>query len=272
MAATGADSLHAPLGEQQRAFPDRHQLDAALREVCLRDARTRTIAERVRDFESRNGYWCVGSVRARWLIDASGGARATLRGAARYGEIAEVLSRSEHAYVSQRFDELEWPEARVGHAARAGGAGLVARRISADRSLVTLQLADPAACPTSAAGLLECAAAIDPVFWRQRLRRARPVGRPLRWVSRRASGLEADPDTAPPRWLAVGDALLTTPPHQGQGLAQIAEQMTILDDALKNGAEAIATARDRLFSHSQQRLLAAALADNLQLPGFAAPG
>jgi 2-polyprenyl-6-methoxyphenol hydroxylase-like FAD-dependent oxidoreductase len=83
------------------------------------------------------------------------------------------------------------------------------------------------------------------------------VGPTARWRCRRASGLDAEPDAAPECWFAIGDALLTTPPHQGQGLAQIAEQAAVLA-----GAD-LASARARLLEFARGRLLAATLADRL---------
>jgi 2-polyprenyl-6-methoxyphenol hydroxylase-like FAD-dependent oxidoreductase len=134
--------------------------------------------------------------------------------------------------------------------------------VSDEQSLVTLQLARADDCPTSSSALLAHVEQIDPRFGRL-LVDARALGEPNRWASRRASGLEVESERAPPRWLAIGDALLTTPPHQGQGIAQIAEQATMLQEALGVGPSGLPEARDRLFAHARSRLLAATLADSL---------
>jgi 2-polyprenyl-6-methoxyphenol hydroxylase-like FAD-dependent oxidoreductase len=256
-AALGADTLHGPLGDRMRPFPHRHQLDAALRQACRRHSGVTVVAERVRCIERAAGLWRLAGLRARWLVDASGSARATLAGVSRFGRIDELRGRTHHAYVSQRFCELKWPAGRIGHAARDAGVGLIARRVDVSESLVTLQLDAGAVAPGSTHAFLDRAARADAEFARQRLGAAAAAGPTARWRCRRASGLDAEPDAAPECWFAIGDALLTTPPHQGQGLAQIAEQAAMLAGA------GLASARARLLEFARGRLLAATLADRL---------
>jgi flavin-dependent dehydrogenase len=261
-ARIGADSLEAPLGRQTRLFPDRWQLDEVFREACVAEPHIDFMTQRVRDPTYGDGLWRLGPVTCRWLIDASGGARATLRSASRHGCVEEVFTRSTHAYLSQCFEGIAWPKDRIGHAARADGIAVIARRVSDDQSRVTLQVAAADRCPASVSGMLERVKRLDSRFSRL-LGEARSVGQLQRWASRRASGLGVDAERPPPHWLAVGDALLTTPPHQGQGIAQIADQATMLVDALASGRAGLASVRDRLFAHARSRLLAATLADSL---------
>lgn len=256
-APVGADTLHGPLGDRTRPFPHRHQLDAALRQACRRQGGVVVHAERVRRIERAAGQWRLAGVRARWLVDASGSARATLAAVSRFGRIDELRGCTHHAYVSQRFRHLAWPAGRIGHAARGPDVGLIARRVDDRESLVTLQLEAGTVAPGSTRAFLDRAALADAEFARRRLGAAAAVGPTARWRCRHASGLDAEPDAAPECWFALGDALLTTPPHQGQGLAQIAEQAAVLA-----GAD-LASARARLLQFARARLLAATLADRL---------
>jgi 2-polyprenyl-6-methoxyphenol hydroxylase-like FAD-dependent oxidoreductase len=221
------------------------------------------IRDHVRGIDRTSGRWRFSGLEARWLIDASGPARATLRSIADLGRIDELHGASRHAYVSLRFGNLLWPARRLGHAARGAGVGLIARRVSDAESLVTLQLADVDRPPASADAFLDLAEVADFRFCSENLRPASVVGNPSRWTCRRASGLDACPDRAPSHWFAVGDALLTTPPHQGQGIAQLSRQIDVMADCLLDPVAGWEAARERLLGFARSKLIAATLADTL---------
>ena len=262
VAPAGADSLDTALGERERVFPHRLQLDAALLRICERESGVTMRRAHVRGIRRIAGRWRLAGLQSRWLIDASGAARATLRCIAHLGRIDELHGKSGRTHVSQRFRGLPWPEPRLGHAARNCGIGLIARRVSDTDSLVTLQFAGNARLPAGRK-FLDCVAVADASFCESFLGSPVPIGKPSRWTCRRASGLDADPDAAPRHWFAIGDALLTTPPHQGRGLAQVAEQVSALADALADSTGGWEVARRRVLMQARAKLIAASVADAL---------
>jgi GNAT superfamily N-acetyltransferase len=75
--------------------------------------------------------------------------------------------------------------------------------------------------------------------------------------ARRLALEEANLEHLPPCF-AIGDALVQTPPSQGQGLAQLVAQLAIVEAALARG-EDFKTIRNRLGTHAHAAWLAAAL-------------
>ena len=150
-------------------------------------------------------------------------------------------------YASVALRGMALPQGRVGHRLqdRATGHRAVLLRERGGAGRLTLQMHPTTPLPRSRDALLAVLRAFDDTRLHDIVSQADldPVAT---WAGQRPSrvALEALPDL-PPGWLPLGDALLTTPPHFGQGLAQIVVQVEALDAQLRAGAR-LATIRQAL--------------------------
>lgn len=270
VAPIGAAMLDGELLEERRAWPDRNQLDRALFETVTQDERFPVLRQRAAPVLRRNGLWQLAEYRARWLIDASGGSRRTLRAAARLANVDWLEWGDRRGYASIVLNGMDWPEDRIGHGWRAAaGDGLVLRRIGGSRTLATLQLPCIEELPTTRDEFLARIAGIVPERYSCWISQGSPETSVRTWKSRRSSSVIGDAGLREAGWMAVGDALLSTAPHQGQGLTQIVNQVELVRDAFLSGQGLDAAAKS-LSQWAEDRLIAATLSEQLGSPEAAA--
>ena len=263
VAPSGAAMLEGELGADYRAWPDRSQLDRALFDCVVSDLGLPVVYDRIGHIHRRGGRWYASGFRAGWLVDATGGARATLRAAAGLGNIEWMEWGDRRSYASLVLLDVAWPDNRVGYGSRADdGSGLVLRRISARETLVTLQLERPENLPQSHGAFFDRIADIASPKIYLWIRRGLAASDIRKWTSRRSSAVLADAGLAAFGWMAVGDALLNTAPHRGQGLAQIVQQAQLIGEAL-HSEQNILVAASRLTAWADQRLIAVTLSEQL---------
>lgn len=262
VAPSGAAMLDSELSGHPHAWPDRHQLDRSMYECATRRAALRVERSRATSIVRRGGFWCVAGCRARWLIDASGSSRTTLRSASRLGSIEWLEWGDRRGYASLVLGGIEWPEDRVGHGWRATDGGLVVRNIGGQRMRATLQMKGVDDMPTTPAGFLEWIRHIVPASVSGWIARGSPESAVRTWKCRRSSSILGDAHLRAAGWMAVGDALLTTAPHQGQGLTQIAAQLALVLDVLGSG-RGLGAVAERLGEWAEQRVIAATLSEQL---------
>lgn len=262
-APLGAAMLDGTLSEKCRVWPDREQLDRSMLECATREAHVPVLKRRAASVRRRRGLWQVAGHEAEWLIDASGGSRATLRAASRFAPIDWLEWGRRRGYASVELEGVDWPEGRIGHGWRdAAGDGLVLRRIAGVITRATLQLVDTEDLPGSCDEFAGRATGIMPSEYSRWLFRACPVTAVRTWKSRRSSSVLGGEGLRRIGWMAVGDALLTTAPHQGQGLAQIVDQVEGVRDLLDAGL-GLDRVAERLGRWTEQRALAATLSEQL---------
>jgi hypothetical protein len=166
--------------------------------------------------------WRVDGAPFDIIIDATGARRASLR--ALVGSPWEFSEdhlgdeiRCASALVRGRIPERRDPRCEE---------GLFTLWEGADRTRVTLYLSPLRPAPASAKALLD-RAGID----------AEPVAALERYGGRACSLLVTDDDERPPPpgWLALGDALLGTPPRYGLGIWSLANQCARLRELRSPG-------------------------------------
>jgi len=260
------DSLDTCCQRPQRWFPDRWMIDAAMEALCARRTDIELIPQAAGNVCPTCGGWQSSALRSRrfdWLLDCSGTTRESLR-VLPAGERPEILeSGIGGSHASVRVTGVRWPAGIVGHTARDadGLGGLLLRRCSRSETLITLQLPESAALPDSAEALLDALHRCPDRRVAPLVRRALPAGPVHRWRSRRMSMLGL-PERTPERWLALGDALLTTPPRLGRGLAQLVEQVETLAHGLAAG-QSSQRLLERLIDDARERFYGAIMAQAL---------
>jgi len=260
------ESLDTRRHRPRRRFPDRWMIDAGLEALCTRRAEIHLHPAAAGSLWRTPGGWQASALRSRhfdWLVDCSGTARESLRilDADQRPEILESGIGGSHASI--RVTGVSWPTGIVGHATRDadGLGGFLLRRCSRSETMITWQQPDSAAIPESADAVMDALSRCPDQRVAALVRRGLPAGPVHRWRSRRMSVLDL-PHTVLDRWLALGDALLTTPPRLGRGLAQLAGQVETLAHGLAAGQssrhilERLADdARERFYGASMTQLL-----------------
>lgn len=263
MAPAGAAMLDGDLGTAHRAWPGRPQLDRALFDCVSTEAGLSVTRGRIGAVTRRDGLWRADGYCAEWIIDATGGSRATLRAVAGLAAVDLMEWGDRRGYASLVLEGIAWPNGRVGHGLRAeGGCGLVLRKTGRDTTLATLQLVRPDALPSGHAEFFDCIADVAPPQIAKWLHWGIPIEAVRRWTSRRSSAMLVDAAPEATGWMAVGDALLNSAPHHGQGLAQIVEQVRLISAALASGL-GLAGGATHLQAWAEQRVIAATLSEKL---------
>lgn len=263
VAPMGAAMLDGDLSDWRRAWPDRARLDRSLFDCAVSDIGVPVLRKRIGAIGRHRGRWQAAGYRAGWLIDASGGSRATLRAVAEVASIDWLEWGDRRGYASLVLEDMAWPDSRVGHGLRAAdGSGLALRKMDARRTLVTLQIVQPENLPDDSPAFFDRVAGIAPPGIARWISGGSPVSGVRKWSSRRSGGILADADLAEIGWMAVGDALLNTAPHQGQGLAQLVQQAELIGKALDAG-HGLSNAANRLTRWAEQRSIAATLSEEL---------
>jgi len=244
-------ALHAagarPGQHSHTLLPTVVELHTALRSLVRADAR---IALKpfagLPQWKDAHWHWPASSQPpADWLVDASGARTATLplltaRGLA----LAEERIAGRQCSRTQRAQGRAWRQRGLWSLRSTDGAALLCFADEAGRVTFTSLGALPA----------DLDAAL-PEALHQALGPLQRVGRVAVWRAAEARRRMLDSLSTDVRWLAVGDALLHTPPWQGQGVAQAFAHAAALASALAQQRCPL-TALDALAS---QQLLAASL-------------
>lgn len=265
-------------------LPDKTMLDAALRLLVRGNSGISRRSLQRAGIAAAKGRWQLHDVadgvvhEAGLLVDATGARRASLPALIQAGE---ALPGSEVFEGRQTYRTLALqrpagqPRACWLLSERAGqawlldllpdGAITLTERVASDDP--NIDLPDGAAPEDTAGQLLDrlrqglVRLQLDPL--RCALEGAEPAGAPASYrapAARRT--LLAPAAGATPAWLAVGDALVQTPPWLGQGVAQAREQADALACAWAGAAAPgrLDRVRERLEQLAARQLQAAALA------------
>lgn len=248
-----------------RLLPSRSQFDRALQASCASPGRV--YSGKATTYEHNGDIWRVACadgtiLQSRWLIDASGQSRRTLRAIAPMLQALPVLHEGPAAshYLSARVRGPAFPAERMllRSPGSNGSPGLLGLRIDDETWQITLQL--PAGSERSnwqdAVGLLDARA--SHIFADHQC-----LSLPRAYGGQRSSCLEIDAGSAPDGWLAIGDALLCTPPYQGNGIGNLISQLKLLDRGLRNRDD-LRTIQAALFGHASSSWLQATLLDSLR--------
>lgn len=250
---------------------DRWRLDAALETLCQRHQNITLTPYAsgplthgpMQGPRQGQGGWS-SALQARVVVDCSGTSRASLRSLPAQCEagLLEAPGRSTHA--SLRLAGVTWPDGTDSHLAqrRHGAGGAIAHRVSTTETLMTLQGGPAEVLPHQADMFLAALEALDDVCLNRLCHGALPIGSVHRWTNRRMSRVQVSNPALAPGWLAIGDALLTTPPRLGLGLAQICSQVNILQRGLEQD-DSPPEVLSELLIDSRERFYAAALAQEL---------
>jgi len=270
-ACAGAATLDGEPGGEPVAWPDRACFDAALLTRC-RDAAAGIHAAHLVQSALRRGRWKLAladgtELAADAVVDASGVRRAS------FAAIAALMGKPvpvEHGpsgggYASIALEAIALPEKCIGHRLKGGATDhrAILLRERGKMWRLTLQLRPGTPLPRSRKKVLAVLRAFADRRLFSAVIRARLSGQFATWVAQRPSraALEAV-QGLPDGWLPLGDALLTTPPHFGRGIAQIVHQAEILDERIRAGA-GLAAIRDELCAATAQQWLQAALLEGL---------
>ena len=233
---TAIDMKVTPANREAQSPGSRRVLDDLLRRATSGSAAERR-RERFRSARHDGAAWTIEmtggtQLHAAWLIDASGSARSTARAVG--DALGEPLpldeADAEFSYATWRFagalptrpgaaQQFWSPEFRVG----------VVVAPDRDTWLLTIQSVEPVAepLPGSPADLLD---AIGDAQLARVCADAEAVGKPGRWSTAPITRMDLQSAaSAGLPWLAIGDALVTTPPILGWGFEQIVEQCSALD-------------------------------------------
>ena len=259
---TDADGRYCPASRTHATpQPDRAVLDSLLPQ--LESPGVGRYAERALHAHWRNGAWTIETQdatthRARWLIDATGRARKSLGwiAAIRHRPAAVDEAPTPNLYYSALFEAPDLaPERVLLRERQACGAGLLGLRLSERRWRITLV---SAAARHAATG--DDTLARAPETFRKPLLTARRLSCWRRHGAPPASLLAMDEIQGVPGWFALGDGLLTTAPYQGNGYAQLLDQVEALALGLQ-GDESADQLRLRLFRVARRAWFRSTLAD-----------
>jgi 2-polyprenyl-6-methoxyphenol hydroxylase-like FAD-dependent oxidoreductase len=229
----GATTLDGEIGGTAVPWPDRARLDAALLDRCRHGLDLH--AARVRRCTWDDSRWQVAlgdgaELSADLLVDASGVRRVSFRSiAALVGAPIPVdVGPSGGAYASVSLRGLSLPRGRIGHRVldETTGHRAILLQASQDRWRLTLQLRAGSPLPDSHATLMGILRGLRDQRLHRLFHEATEVGPIATWAAQRP--MRAALETLrglPSGWLPLGDALLTTPPALGQGIAQIVYQI-----------------------------------------------
>ncbi len=248
--------------------PSRKLLDRVLRISC--GGPDSVSYRKALTFRHTGSAWqvrCEGgeggtSLRARWLIDASGQSRRTLRAISPMLSGLPVLHEGPAAshYLSVRVRGLRLPADRVILRSRGSmaGLGVLGLRLDSRTWQITVQRSAELACRSwnDLIGLLD-----EPL--RHAFASHECCSTPRVYGGARSTSLDIGSGSGPTGWMAVGDALLCTPPYQGNGFANLISQLELLDRGLDRNDD-LETIRRDLGRHAGSTWLQAALLDSLQ--------
>jgi flavin-dependent dehydrogenase len=258
-------------GGEAVPWPDRSALDSALLGRC-RDAVEDLCPARVHSIDRDSGRWVVSlddgaQTTADVLVDASGVARTTFGAIARMAGRPVPLDEGPRGggYATISLAGVRLPDGRIGHRVHDPGSGVRAILLQArgDEWRLSLQLPSGTPTPRSHGAVLDVCAGFADRRFLESIEVAEPIAPVATWAAQRPSRAAIEEvDGAPDGWLPLGDALLTTPPHLGRGIAQLAEQAALLRDRLRAG-RSIAGIRHDLVRLTRQRWLEATVVEGL---------
>jgi len=260
----------ATLAGDRKRLLTRDRFDRALARCCA--ASGSFIAARAKRIRRDQAAWQVASgdgrtVNCRWLIDASGRSRHTLRVIASLSNDVPVLHEGPPAghYMSATVRGLMTSPGQAVLRCRGDSMNsihVLGLRLDADRWQVTLQL--PAGSPRISWN--QAVTELEPRL--AALFRAHSICGPIRrYGEQRSSALDINSAATPSGWVVTGDALICTSPYQGNGLANLVEHLRLLDRGLRQQA-CMNDIRQEIFRHAGKAWLQATLLDSLSSRHF----
>lgn len=232
-------SFENAVGGQARPLPTMLELDHSVRELVSAEC---DIQSRLLHLSLDDRCWSLvfddsRKVEAPLLIDASGRARASFSTVAKFiGQPLPIdTGPRASAYVSQVMTGVELRRGQLGFRVRdKSGMGALMCRDGKELWRLTLQLPPGGRIPANSEGVMQLVSKLDSVRARYATLNALPVGRPIPFGAQAAECVAiADLSHPPDGWLVLGDALLSTAPHLGWGLAQIVEQVLAIAAGLQ---------------------------------------
>lgn len=267
----GATSLDGLEGGEAVPWPDRSALDSALLDRC-RDAVADLRPARVHSIDRDGGRWVVSlddgaQTTADLLVDSSGVARTTFGAIARSTGRPVPLDEGPRGggYATAGLTGVQLPDGRIGHRVHDRNSGVRAILLQArgDEWRLSLQMPSGTPTPRSHEAMLDVLAGFADRRLLESMALAVPIAPVATWAAQRPSrAVVEELDGAPDHWLPLGDALLTTPPHLGRGIAQLVEQVVLLRDRLRSGVPPPVIRRD-LVRLTRRRWLDATVIEGL---------
>lgn len=262
--SVGATTLDGEIGGTAVPWPDRARLDAALLDRCRHGLDLH--AARVRRCTWDDSRWQVAlgdgaELSADILVDASGVSRVSFRSiAALVGAPIPVdVGPSGGAYASVSLRGLSLPRGRLGHRVQdeATGHRAILLQESQDRWRLTLQLGAGTPLPHTPEALVEILQSFRDRRLQLLVHHATEVGPLATWAAQRPTRAALETLRGLPEgWLPLGDALLTTPPALGQGIAQIVYQVAHLESQHRAGHNIERIRTDLCSAAGQQWMMA----------------
>ena len=247
--------------------PSRAVLDTTLRVLCEQ----RIFHAKALAIHDEGDCWRLqlsdgGDLSGRRIIDASGQARRSLSGVSTSATSQLVLHEGPRTggYLSTVVSRLGTPPDLGVMRIRGSenSPGLLGIRLDCRRWQVTLQFPAGAALTSWEAAVNALPPSVREMFSRHR--RVTPA---IRCGGRRSTFLGADKPCRPGNWLPIGDALLCTPPYQGNGLANIVSQLRCIDEGLEIGSS-FEQISDQVWDEAQSVWMQAAMMDAISNPSI----
>jgi hypothetical protein len=182
----------------------------------------------------------IEDVETPLLIDASGRARASFTVVSQFSGHPLPVDTGPRtgAYVSQAVRGVKLRDGQLGFRIRdSSGLGILLCKEGEDLWRLTLQLPLGRKIPVGSDDVLQLARQLSDERVTSALLNAVPVGGPDPYGAQAAERVATDEASRLPEgWLVVGDALLSTAPSLGWGIAQIVEQVLAIDDGIQQNA------------------------------------
>ena len=271
MAPVGATSLDGEPGGAAVPWPARTSLDAALL-ACCRDAVDALHPARVVRCVYQDGQWHLTlrdgtALEADTLVDASGSFRVSLAGIAACvgGPVPLDEGPASGGYATVQLHGVALPADRIGHRMQDAASGVRALLLQeqAGSCRLTVQFPHGTPLPRSPADLLAVLSALEDTRLHALAADAGIPGTVSTWAPQRPTRIALEElNGVPDGWLPIGDALLITPPHFGQGITQIVQQIERVRAGLAAG-HTVPQLRDALSQWASWRWLEATFMDGL---------
>ena len=264
--------------EEARPLPTILQLDGAVRKIVLAECGIQQRKLLRLGFE--NNRWelqfdSCQSIESPLLIDATGRARVSFNAVSHFTGQPLPLNTGPKTsvYVSQVLRNVNLRCGQLGFRVRdkSGLGALLCRESGESRESregrglwrLTLQLPAGVRVPDKSEEVMRLVLRLSESRAASAILDAIPVGKPIPFGAQAAERVATDEaPNLPDGWLAVGDALLSTAPYLGWGLAQIVEQMLALAEGLEQDLS-IPDLRNKLNKLAYQRWVQAMTRDAL---------
>lgn len=242
--------------------PSRAVLDTTLR----KSSEQQVVHAKVLETHYKGGSWILqlsdgSKLSGRRIVDASGQARRSLRGISANETNMLVLHEGPRtgSYLSAVVSQLDAPDDLGVLRIRGQGntPGLLGVRLDESQWQLTLQFEAGLALPSWKAAVQAFPSSVRNMFRRHRL-----LTTVRRCGGQRSTYLDTETACRPCDWLPLGDALLCTPPYQGNGLSNIVSQLQCIDQGLESGSS-FEQIRDQIWDEAQSLWMQATMVDTL---------